>query len=60
MKALTVRRDALDAYLVNAAPTEASALMKQRGALTRDIEEAEARWLEASEAVEAAMSEVYA
>lgn len=60
MKALTVRRDALDADLVNAAPTEASALMKQRGALTRDIEEAEARWLEASEAVEAAMSEVYA
>jgi hypothetical protein len=32
--------------------------MKQRGQLTRALEDAEARWLEASEAVEAAMAGV--
>jgi ATP-binding cassette subfamily F protein 3 len=58
MKKLTAKRDALDAKLIDAAPAQASELMKQRGQLTREIEEAEARWLEASEAVETAMAEV--
>ena len=57
MKKLTARRDAVDAKLIDATPVQASDLMKQRGQLTREIEEAEARWLEASEAVEAAMAE---
>jgi ATP-binding cassette subfamily F protein 3 len=58
MKKLTAKRDAVDAKLIDAAPAQASELMKQRGQLTREIEEAEARWLEASEAVETAMAEV--
>ncbi len=58
MKKLTAKRDAVDTKLIDAAPAEASDLMKQRGQLTRAIEEAEARWLEASEAVETAMAEV--
>ena len=58
MKKLTVKRDAVDAKLIDATPSDASTLMKERGQLTRDIEDAEARWLEASEAVEAAMAEV--
>jgi ATP-binding cassette subfamily F protein 3 len=58
MKKLTAKRDAVDTKLIDAAPAEASDLMKQRGQLTRAIEEAEARWLEASEAVETVMSEV--
>ncbi|ODR96970.1 glycosyl transferase family 1 [Methyloceanibacter stevinii] len=58
MKKLTVKRDAVDAKLIDATPAEASDLMKQRGQLTREIEEAEARWLDASEAVESAMAEV--
>ncbi|WP_108683202.1 ABC-F family ATP-binding cassette domain-containing protein [Methyloceanibacter sp. wino2] len=57
MKKLTVKREAVDAKLIDATPAEASDLMKQRGQLTREIEEAEARWLEASEAVETAMAE---
>jgi len=56
LKALSGERDALDAKLAEAAPTEASALMKERGALTRAIEDAESRWLDASEAIEAATS----
>ena len=58
MKKLTAKRDAVDAKLIDATPSDASTLMKERGQLTRDIEDAEARWLEASEAVEAAMAEV--
>ncbi|MEM7193122.1 MAG: ATP-binding cassette domain-containing protein, partial [Pseudomonadota bacterium] len=58
MKALSAQRDALDAKLISAAPTDASDLMKQRGEATRKIEEAEARWLEASETLETAMAEV--
>lgn len=58
MKKLTAKRDAVDTKLIDAAPAEASDLMKQRGQLTRAIEEAEARWLEASEAVETAVAEV--
>ena len=54
MKTFSVKRDVVDAKLADAAPAEASELMKLRGALTREIEDAEARWLEASEAVEAA------
>ena len=60
MKALSARRDALDVNLANAAPAEASELMKQRGSLTRDIDEAEARWLKSSEALEAATAEANA
>jgi len=56
MKNFSAKRDALDAKLVEAAPREASDLMKQRGQLTREIEVAEARWLEASEAVDTAMA----
>ncbi|MGD8880098.1 MAG: ATP-binding cassette domain-containing protein, partial [Methyloceanibacter sp.] len=58
MKQLTVKRDAVDAKLIDAPPAAASDLMKQRGQLTRALEDAEARWLEASEAVEAAMAGV--
>ena len=59
MKALSAKRDAVDAKLAEGA-IDASDLMKQRGLLTRDIEDAEARWLDASEAVEAATSEAEA
>ncbi|BAQ18033.1 ABC-F family ATP-binding cassette domain-containing protein [Methyloceanibacter caenitepidi] len=58
MKTLTKKREVVDAKLIDASPAQASELMKQRGQLTREIEEAEARWLEASEAVETAMAEV--
>ncbi len=58
MKQLTAKRDAVDAKLIDAPPAAASDLMKQRGQLTRALEDAEARWLEASEAVEAAMAGV--
>lgn len=60
MKSLTAKRDAVDAKLIEATPAQASDLMKGRGQLTRALEEAEARWLEASEAVEAAMAEAEA
>ncbi len=60
MKRLTAKRDAVDAKLIDAGPAAASDLMKQRGQLTRALEDAEARWLEASEAVEAAMAGVEA
>lgn len=56
MKTLSAKRDAVDAKLIEAAPSEASELMKQRGRIARDLEDAEVRWLEASEAVEAAMA----
>lgn len=56
MKTFSARRDAVDAKLTDATPAEASQLMKQRGDLTREIDDAEARWLEASEAVEAALA----
>ncbi|MHA1517442.1 MAG: ABC-F family ATP-binding cassette domain-containing protein [Alphaproteobacteria bacterium] len=59
MKVLSMRRDAIDAKLAaSGGANDVSDLMKQRGALSREIEEAEGRWLEASEVVEAAMSEV--
>jgi len=60
MKTLSKKRDAVDAKLIDATPPDASELMKERGRLTRALEDAEARWLEASEAVEAAMAEVEA
>ena len=60
MKTLTAKRDAVDVKLISAAPSDASELMKQRGQIMRDLEDAEARWLEASEAVEAAMAELEA
>jgi ATP-binding cassette, subfamily F, member 3 len=58
MKRLGQARDAIDEKLAapNAA-SEASALMKQRGDVERDLIAAESRWLEASEAVEAAKGE---
>ena len=56
MKSLTVKRDAIDAKLVEATRSEASDLMKQWGQLNREIDEAEARWLDASEAIETAMA----
>ncbi len=58
MKALLAKRDAVDAELAGASPSEAGELMKRRGALTREIEDAEASWLEASEVVEAALAEL--
>jgi ATP-binding cassette subfamily F protein 3 len=58
MKSLTVKRDAIDAKLVEATSSEARDLMKQRGQLNREIDEAEAHWLEASEAIETAMADV--
>ena len=57
MKTLSAKRDAVDAKLIDASPVEVGELMKQRGLLVREIEETEARWLEASEAVEVAMAE---
>ena len=56
MRTFSAKRDAIDAKLADATPAEASKLMKQRGDLTRKIGDAEARWLEASEAVEAALA----
>ena len=58
MKALSAKRDVLDAKLADATPAEASELMKKRGVLTHEIEDAEARWLKASEVVEAALTEL--
>ena len=58
MKSLTVKRDAIDTKLVEATSSEARDLMKQRGQLNREIDEAEAHWLEASEAIETAMVDV--
>ncbi|MEM8644424.1 MAG: ABC-F family ATP-binding cassette domain-containing protein [Pseudomonadota bacterium] len=60
MKTISQKRDAVDAKLIDAGPSDASDLMKERGQLTRALEDAEARWLEASEAVEAAMADVEA
>lgn len=60
MKALAAKRDAVDAKLIEAAPAQASDLMKERGRILREIEEAEARWLDASEAVETAMADAEA
>ncbi|MEM8573119.1 MAG: ABC-F family ATP-binding cassette domain-containing protein [Pseudomonadota bacterium] len=60
MKTISQKREAVDAKLIDAGPSDASDLMKERGQLTRALEDAEARWLEASEAVEAAMADVEA
>ena len=61
MQKLWQKRDEIDAKL--AAPdaaSEASALMKQRGDVERDLIAAKSRWLEASEAAEAALGEANA
>jgi ATP-binding cassette, subfamily F, member 3 len=61
MKRLEQARAAIDAKLAAPAPAnEASALMKQRGEVERDLAAAEARWLEASEAAEQAMGKAEA
>jgi hypothetical protein len=52
MKTLWRKRDEIDA-LLTAPDAAAGELMKRRGAVERDLAAAEARWLEASEAVEA-------
>jgi ATP-binding cassette subfamily F protein 3 len=53
MKTLWRKREEIDA-LLTAPDAAAGELMKRRGAVERDLAAAEARWLEASEAVEAA------
>jgi len=58
MKRLEQAREEIDTKLAAPVPAnEASALMKQRGEVERDLAAAEARWLEASEIAEAALSE---
>ncbi|MGK2922903.1 MAG: ABC transporter ATP-binding protein, partial [Methyloceanibacter sp.] len=51
MKTLWRKRDEIDALLTSP-DAAAGELMKQRGAVERDLAAAEARWLEASEAFE--------
>ncbi len=59
MKRLAQMREAIDAKLAApASSNEASALMKQRGEIERDLAAAEAGWLEASEAAEQAIPKV--
>jgi ATP-binding cassette subfamily F protein 3 len=53
MKTLWRKRDEIDAQLTSP-DAAAGELMKRRGAVERDLAAAEARWLEASEAFEAA------
>lgn len=62
MKKLWRKRDEVDARLAapDAVGSGASELMKQRGAIERDLAAAEARWVAASEAVEAALGETEA
>jgi ATP-binding cassette subfamily F protein 3 len=59
VKQLSRVRDDIDMRLAapSAAGPAASALMKQRGEIERDLAAAEARWLEASEAADQALSE---
>jgi ATP-binding cassette, subfamily F, member 3 len=58
MKRLWQKREEIDAKLAAPAPAdEASKLMRQRGEIERDLIAAESRWLEASEAAEAALSD---